>query len=422
MEKIKIPFGRDHISWTPTADYVVEMVHPQNVPGVSNTQQEILNAIENPIGGKKLEEFSGAKTAVIAISDLTRPVPNKLILPPIIEKLERMGIEAKNICIIVGAGLHRPSFKEEFKELIGEELVERVMVISHDAQDKDMLANLGETSRGTPVLINKHYLKADLKILTGMIAPHQFAGYSGGAKGLAIGLGGKKLIQTNHAMLLHEDAELGKISGNPAREDMDEIGEIAGIDFIVNVILNNEQEIVNVVAGDYKKAYIKGVELAQKIFEVPVEGKADVIIVSPGGFPKDLNLYQAQKALYHAANIIKDGGYLLLVAECLEGAGNDKFLNTMKKFKKPDEVVGYFKSIDFEIGVHKAFLWCKPLLKAKAYILSQGIDEENANVLMIKKTDNIESFLSDIKENLPINPKIYVMPMASSTIPVLQEA
>ena len=421
LEKIKIPYGKENIEWMPSSELRVEVVNPKAYEGASSQKEEVIKALENPIGSKRIEEFKNINKVAIAISDLTRPVPNKVIIPPIVEKLEKIGVNPKNIFIIVGTGLHRPSDREEFISLLGEELVNKVTVISHDADNEELNSSFGITSKGTPVEVNRYYAEADLKIVTGMIDPHQFIGFTGGAKGLTIGLGSRRLIQANHSMLTSEKAQLGILEGNLPREDVDEVGKIVGIDLIVNVLLNTSKEIVKVVAGHYIEAHRKGVEFAKEIFEVPIKEKADIAIVSPGGFPKDLNIYQAQKGLAHASRVVKDGGYIILAAECLEGIGDDKFFNTMKSFKTPEEVIEDFKSREFEMGVHKAFLWCRSLAKANVYLISKGVNNEDSCSLMVQKRESIEAIIEEIKGKLPEKPKVIVMPKANSTIPVASE-
>jgi len=418
MEAIKIPYGQQNIKWKPPEGFSVEMIYPKDAPGIPDQIGEVVRALEEPINSKKLEDFSGIKTVAIVISDLTRPVPNKIILPPIINKLEKMGVNPKDIKVIVGTGLHRVSTQDDFVELLGEDLANKVTVISHDALDEKMQVHCGMTRLGTPVKVNKHYVEADLRLLTGMIEPHQIVGFSGGAKALAIGLGSKELIQANHAMLTDERAQLGKLEGNPPREDIDEVGKIVGVDFIVNVIVNNKKEIVKAVAGDFLAAHKEGVRIARKLFEVQVDKPADVIVVSPGGYPKDINAYQAQKGLLHAARAVKENGYIILLADCREGVGDDKFLATMERCKNPMEVIDYFKARDFEVGVHKAFLWCRSLIKAKTYLISHGIDDKTARSLMVQKRSSIDEVLKEI-DGLPKNAKIIVMPKANSTIPMV---
>jgi len=416
---IKIPYGKSYIEWNPDVEVSLEILQLKNVSAAEDQVGEVKRAIENPIGGKKLDDFKGVRTVAIAIADLTRPVPHKIILPQIIEKLEKMGVETKNIMLIVGTGLHRVSTEEEWEELVGQEVLDKVKIISHNAEDPELIVNLGVSSKGTPVDVNKYFVEADLKIVVGMIDPHQFEGFTGGAKGLAIGLGGKRLITANHFMLTDKSACLGKVEGNIAREDLDEIGEIVGIDFIVNVILNGQKEIVKAVAGHFIKAHREGVKAAREIVEVPVSGEMDIVIASPGGFPKDLNVYQAQKALAHAAQIVKKGGVLILAAECKEGVGEEKFINTLVENPSVKEVMEYFFNREFEIGIHKAYLWCRSLDKANTILVSNMIDEVIAKKLLVEKCDTLDEAFERAKQKVGIkSPKVAVMTKASSTIPV----
>jgi nickel-dependent lactate racemase len=418
--QINIPFGKRTVKWQAPDGWSVTLIQPEDVPGVPDPSAEIERSLNNPIGGRKLEAFAGAKTAAVVVSDLTRPVPNKVILPPIIARLEGMGIKPQDITLIVATGLHRACGREDFIRLVGEELAEKTNIVSHNALDRDLLVYCGLTRRGTPVKINRHYLAADLKILTGMIEPHQIVGFSGGAKAVAIGLGSEELIQANHSMLLDERAQAGRLDGNPAREDIDEAGEIAGVDFLLNVVLNKDKQIVRAVAGDFRKAHREGVKTARQVFMVPVQVQVDVVIASPGGFPKDLDLYQTQKGLANAARVVKEKGYIVLLAECPEGVGSHKFLRTMKRHKSPGEVIEYFKNRDFRIGVHKAFQWCRSLEKADTvFLVSDGISAETAARLMVRKTDRIDAAISAIQSRLPANPQAAVIPNANATIPVL---
>lgn len=416
---IAIPYGQKFIAWNPPANVNPEILYLKDAPAAKDQLEEVRKAIENPIGSKRLEDFEGIQSVAIAIADLTRPVPHKTILPPIIEKLEKNGVKPDNITLIVGTGLHRVSTEDEWEQLVGKEVLNKVNIISHNAEDSDLQVNLGVTSKGTPVEINKHYAEADLKIVVGMIDPHQFEGFTGGAKGLAIGLGSERLITANHSMLTDENSILGQVEGNPAREDLDEVGKIAGIDFIVNVVLNDHKEIVKAVAGDFIKAHREGVRIAREIVEVPVSGEMDIVITSPGGFPKDLNVYQAQKALAHASLVVKKGGVIILTAECREGVGEEKFLKTMAESATPQELMDKFRKREFEMGVHKAFLWCRSLAKAHTILVSDYIDGKTSKILMVQKCRTLEeAFTEACKKIRTDSPKVAVMPKASSTIPV----
>lgn len=418
--KMSIPYGKKYLEWNPPANIKPEIIYLKDTLAAKNQLEEVKNAIDNPIGSKKLDDFQGIEKVAIAIADLTRPVPHKTILPLIIAKLEQNNVRPENITLIVGTGLHRVSTQDEWEQLVGKEILDKVNIISHEATNPDLQVNLGVTSRGTPVEVNKYYAQADLKIVVGMIEPHQFEGYTGGAKGMAIGLGSEKLITANHSLLTDKNSLLGKVTDNPAREDVDEVGKIAGIDFIVNVVLNDRKEIVKAVAGDFIKAHRAGVRLAREIVEVPVSGEMDLVITSPGGFPKDLNVYQAQKALAHASLVVKKGGVIILTAECSEGVGEEKFLRTMAECSTPQEVLDKFGKREFEMGIHKALLWCRSLAKADTILISDYIDEETSQKLLVQKSGTLaEAFTEACKKIATDSPKVAVMAKASSTIPIL---
>ncbi|NLT96227.1 MAG: nickel-dependent lactate racemase [Clostridia bacterium] len=416
MYQVKLPYGKGYILGE--IPYAFENVSISEEAIQHSSSEEIIRALKNPIGAS-LADIKGAKNVVIVTSDLTRPVPNKLILPPLLEELEAVGIKKENITVLIGTGLHRVSPEEEFAELVGEELAKEIKVISHDAWDEENLVYLGKSSRNTPIVINKHYAEADAKIVLGVIDPHQFAGISGGAKGVVIGVGGEKLVQANHSMLTHPQARLGIIEGNPVREDIDEIGGIIGIDFIVNVVLNSKKEVVKAVAGHFVEAHRVGVEIARKTLQVELNQTADLIIAASGGFPKDVNLYQAQKALLHAAIAVKEGGTIILVAKCDEGVGEERFTEQMKKAKTPQQILDNFTQEEFRIGAHKAYLWGTSLIKARVILVADGIDPETARIMQVEKADTLQQAIDMAIGSLPENPKIYVMPKAPSTIPLM---
>ncbi|WP_258359480.1 nickel-dependent lactate racemase [Moorella sulfitireducens (nom. illeg.)] len=416
---MQIPYGEGYQAGRLPQGLTVYEIAPREVAGVTDAAAEMHRALENPIGNRGIEELRGAQKVVIVVSDLTRPVPNAIILPVLLEKLNAIGIRDEQVTVLVGAGLHRPASPDEFPLIVGPEVAARIKVISHDASATGMLGRAGTSSRGTPIWINRHYLEADGRILVGMIDPHQIVGYSAGAKSLVIGCGGEATICANHARLVEPGATLGRVEGNPAREDIDEIGGLVGIDLIVNVVLNNRKEIVRVVAGHYLAAHRAGVAIARKVSEVPVPGVADLAIVSPGGYPKDINLYQAQKGLYHATPVVKKGGIIILCAECREGAGEDRFIAGMKAGNTPEEVMASFHSREFQMGFHKAFLWCRSLVHARVILVSDGVDEELARVMMVRRAPGLQAAIDLALQGLPGAGMVAVLPKANSTIPVL---
>lgn len=418
--RLEVPYGEGMQTAELSYSWEVEEVKLRPYPGVPDGREEIERALDKPLAFN-WEDVRGASNAVIVVSDATRPVPNNIILPPLLQKLGEVGLKPSHIKILVGTGLHRPASQEE---LAGLRAVTKgaVEVISHDAYAPGILKEFGFSSRGTPIFINRHYLEAEIRIIVGMIDPHQIVGYSGGAKGVVIGCGGEATIRANHSLLKLPGSELGRVEGNPAREDIDDIGGRVGINLIVNVILDGQGRIARAVAGHYLKVHRKGVEIAREICEVPVRGPADLVVASPGGFPKDINLYQAQKGLAHVTRIVKEGGTIILCAECREGAGDDRFVEAMREGRTVEGVLANFASQEFRMGAHKAYLWCRSLKKARVILVSHGIDPDMARIMQVTPAPNLAEALKIAEQNLPRNARLVVVPKANSTIPYVKEA
>lgn len=415
MALISLPYGRGYIEKEVDFDFERVNISEEELPHTN--EEEALRALNEPIG-KSLEGFENAKTVCLVTSDATRPVPNRLLIPPLAAKLNEMGIKDEQITIMIGTGLHRICEEAEMEEILGSEVVSRFKVVSHNAFDPDLLVDLGTTSRGTPIQLNKEYYESDLKISIGVIDPHQFAGFSGGSKGVSIGVAGEKVVNANHEMLTWPGASLGVFEGNPLRADIDEIGRASKLDLIYNVVLNSKGQVVKAVFGDVFLAHQVGMEAAAQALQVQIKEEADLVIASAGGFPKDINMYQAQKALLHSALAVKEGGIIILAAECVEGVGSDLFIETMKLGDNPDKVLEEFAKLPFRVGAHKAFLWAQSLSKAQVIIISDGITEEEAEILQVKKAKDFDQALEMVKDKIE-NGLVYEMPKAGQTIPLL---
>ncbi|HBW34155.1 nickel-dependent lactate racemase [Desulfosporosinus sp. BICA1-9] len=416
--EIEVPYGREKQSCNvPESVQCMYGKLRQVVPELDPSSQ-IRLAIENLIGDINQDKLLKAHKIAIAVSDLTRPVPSRLILEELFAWLNQLGITEDRIIILVGGGLHRPATPEDLKYILGEELLGRIKnIVAHDADNEEMLTFLGTSAQGTPVHVNKYFNQADYRIVTGMIDAHQFMGFTAGVKGAVIGLGGRPTITGNHARLFSPGAELGRLEDNPARLDLEDIGTIVGVDMVVNVILNDKKQVVNAVAGHPVEAHRQGAEYAKGIFGVPMN-PADVVIASPGGFPKDLNLYQAQKALTPASQIVKEGGTIILVAQCIEGSGEESFEQEMALHKTPREVVESISSKEFVIGPHKAYLWARTLVKARTIIVSDQISPTLAKTLMVEVASSLQEALDMALPNYT-SPEVAVLPYASSMIPII---
>lgn len=416
MAEISLPYGKKQLSLHLPESALVSVLKPISAPSVENPAAEIDRALDVALAAHPLN-MDGE--AVVVVSDGTRPVPNTTILPVLLGRMEMAGIPRNRITILVGTGLHRPTHEQELPALLGQEVYGRYRVAVHDAHDRGSLALVGTTSRGTPVWINRLYVESQIRVLTGMIEPHQFVGFTGGAKSVAIGLAGEETIAGNHTLLLDPRSQLGTYDGNPARAEIDEILDMVGADLAVNVILNNEKQICAVLAGHPSETQRAGVELSARLAQVPVPHLFDIVIASPGGFPKDLEVYQAQKAVAHAAIAVREGGTIILVAECPEGAGDQRFEEFMSSVSTPSQAMERFRRTGFRMGDHKAFLLARSMIRARVLLVSDRLPPELGKMLMFEQYEELESAVQRALSQHGLSASVAVMPKASSTIPRL---
>jgi len=399
-----LPFGNTEISVDIPANYKVSVLKPQKIRTAVDEIKEIKRAISTPVGSRRLSDIAKqGKNAVIIVSDATRPTPTAKLLPPLVSELKMGGVE--DITVIFGLGIHRKQTEEEKRAILGE-LYGKIKSIEHDVNN---CVNLGTTTRGTPVDIFRPVVDADIVVCTGTIEFHYYAGYSGGAKSVLPAVSSKRSIDANHALMLDPKSSAGRLD-SPVREDIEEAAAMPGIDFILNVVLNERKGVVYAAAGDYIGAHRKGVEFLDRISKVKVE-PVDIVIVSPGGFPKDINIFQSHKALEHARNAVKDGGSIILVAECREGYGNrvyEEWLNLNR-----DEAIEKFKC-GFVMGGHKAALIAALSKKVDLYLVSSLPDEMIRKAYFIPAT--LQDALGDSLRKHGEEAKIIVMPYGGSML------
>lgn len=290
-------------------------------------------------------------------------------------------------------------------------------LLIHDAYAPD-LVNIGDTSRGTKVKINKTFAEADLKILTGDIGFHYYAGYGGGRKSVLPAIAGIETIQHNHAFLLDPEAKTGSIEKNPVHLDMVEAAHLAKIDFSVNLVLNPEKEVVRAFAGNLDEVFQEGTKLVDELYKVFVGSTADIVMVSPGGYPMDIDLYQAYKGLDAALNVVNDGGVIVLVAECSEGYGNKVFYDWMINFKTTDDVRKEIKK-HFILGGHKAYYLLKALERVKIILVSAMPDYYASKVFRLRTAKTANIALNMAYRMINKKAKVWVIPQGTSTLPVI---
>ena len=259
-------------------------------------------------------------------------------------------------------------------------------MVSHDCDDIQNLTYLGKTAKGTPVHVNSSFMNSDIKILVGNIESHHFMGFSGGVKTAAIGLTGRETITANHSMLSHPNTTMGLYSSNPMRMDVEEIGKMIGIDFVLNVVINDEKDIIAAYSGDPVEVMSEGIDFIRKNIQMDLNdtaGTFDLVIASPGGYPKDINFYQAQKAITHACLFSKPEGVIILAAECRDGMGSRKFEKFLTAKDTFTDVIDSFKSMPFEIGPHKAFQLAKQAITHKIILVSDIPEDQVRNIKLL---------------------------------------
>ncbi len=417
LEKLVVGYGHGHETVEVPMKSLAAVLVPQNM-GVTDTEQEVIQkALDHPIGTVPLEEMAvGKKRVVIITSDSTRPMPSWKVIPAVVKRLEDAGVDRSCITIVFALGSHRRQTEEEKIHLVGEDIYRNYRCM--DSSEFE-LVHMGDTKEGTPIDIAEAVANADLKICLGNIEYHFFAGYSGGAKAIMPGVSTVAAIQKNHVKMLHPMAHAGVLEGNPVREDLEEGAQICGVDFLLNVVLDEHKQIIHAVAGDLVKAHRAGCRYLDGVYRCEIREQADIVIVSQGGAPKDLNLYQTQKALANAELAVKQGGIIILVGACPEGPGSQIFEDWMRQAENVDQIMERIQK-EFVIGGHKAASFARALKRARILLVS-GLDKELVKEMFMEPFDHVqEAYDAAVKEKGQ-DARVIVMPYGGSTLPVVVE-
>ena len=378
---------------------------PPKAPTDAEEQAEIGRALAEPIGAPPLAQLAAsARSAAIVVSDVTRPCPSYKFLPALLAELA--AVPPESIAILFALGGHRAHTLEEQARLVGPEVMAGgVRLLDLDAA---RCVPVGTTTRGTRLEVFGPYLEADLRICTGNIEYHYFAGFSGGAKAVVPGLCSQAAIRDNHSMMLAPTARAGILEGNPVREDIDEAGGHIGVDFIFNVVLDEQKRIIHAVAGHYLEAHRAGVGFYDRRCDLKVDTAADVIIASPGGTPKDINLYQAQKTLDNVSGAVRDGGVVILVARCPEGFGQQAFEEWMLGMVTPQALVDRIQR-EFVLGGHKAAAIAGLLARVDVCLVSEFPDDV-VRTMCMRPFPTVDAALADAFERLGPAARCLVVP------------
>jgi nickel-dependent lactate racemase len=416
MREIELPYGEGTRAVAVPEQKLIGIYQPRYLPGVPDLESAILSALENPIGGNDLARLASSdRTVAVLVDDLTRTVPTARILEVFLPYLQRLGFNLERVTVICAVGAHRPLTEQELERMLGR-YSGRLRVVNHDADDQDNLVALGHTSLGTALKINRIFHAADVRLIICDTEYHQFCGYGGGAKSVLPGISDRASIQTCHSRFEAPGAEPGRIEGNPVREEIEEAGRMAGVDLILNVVLNDKKEVVRVFAGDVFEAFVAASRIVDDMYRITVANRVDTVILSTGGWPKDINLYQAQKAIESGVRIVRQGGKIVLLAECREGAGSKLFHRWMTREKDLDTIIRKIRE-KFILGAHKAFQFARELLWADVFLYSSMDPEliEKYHMHPLREVGQIEAILAESES-------IVILPQATTTLPVLAGA
>lgn len=342
-------------------------------------------------------------------------MPTRLVLPLVVEELISSGVDYEDITVVFAVGSHRKHTEDEKKYLVGEELYKKIKCVDSDVNDYKYL---GRTTSGTPIEVFSVVADADKTICLGNIEYHYFAGYSGGAKAILPGVCTRNTIQANHSAMVHEQAKAGEIDNNPVRQDIEEVVKFVPIDFILNVVLDENKNIIKAVAGHHVLAHREGCRFLDGLYKVGIPHRADIVITTPGGFPKDINLYQAQKALDNAKHAVRDGGIIILLASCTEGYGEGVFERWINESSSPDDLISRIRT-NFELGGHKAAAIALVEKKAEVYIVTD-MPEAMAEKLYMKPFSSMDKALDAAFAKLGDKAEVLLLPHGGSTMPYVK--
>ncbi|MFZ5918529.1 MAG: nickel-dependent lactate racemase [Chloroflexota bacterium] len=414
MVELELPYGHGALKARLPDTNLQGVLLPKQSAAPADEATLLREALENPIGAARLCEMvrPGQRVSIVT-SDLTRPCPSERLLPPLLAELAAAGVPDDDVTVILALGLHRPMTGAEMETAVGAAVYRRLRVINHDPAD---CLRLGVTAAGTPVEMFRPLVEADFRICLGNLELHYFAGYSGGAKAMLPGCASRATLNANHALMVRPEARAGRLDGNPVRADLEEGAALLGVNFILNVVVDGHR-IVGAVAGDVTSAHRRGCELVAARGIVEIEQPADVVLVSAGGHPKDLNLYQAQKALDNAAYAVRDGGALILAAECPEGLGNRTFESWLTN-ATPDELLARIQQ-EFVLGGHKAAAIAAVLRRAAVYLVSALPEELVCRCGMIPFAGLDAALAAALDEASP-GARVLVLPQGGSILPLVQ--
>jgi len=423
MKEYTFHYGHGTKSFSLDESKVIKEIEMPAVEPLVDVKQAVLDAIYNPIGQAPINEIiKPGDTVTFICNDPTRVANSFDFMPVLVNEFNKLGVPDENMQIVFSLGTHRLMTEEEMAEGVGEEVAKRIKMFNSDCNVPSDFEYFGTTSRFTPVLINKHICHSDHVILTGTIVHHYFSGYGGGRKAVLPGCAAMETVRNNHSFMMDPNAGLGRTIGNPVYEDQMEgvaLWAKGRSVILFNAILDAEHRFLKIFAGDYIKAHQEACKFVDEVYGVPISKQADVTIVSCGGYPKDINVYQMQKTMDNAVLATRQDGVVILLAECEEGSGSKVLEETCRELKTADAIEAKLKERSV-IGANKAYAITR-LSKKAHFILVTGLDKQLAkDMLFAGAVDSVEEALELAEQYVGKDPSYILMPTGSLTVPLLK--
>ncbi len=426
--EVRVAYGKGHLSIEVPDINLSAIYRKKKMPRAADAALAVKESLAAPIGSSRLREIAkGKKSACIIVNDITRPVPNGLLLPYIIDELLDAGVPKSDIIILNATGTHRPNTGDEITELIGAKTAGEYAFINHYCHDVAAHRKIGVTAAGTEVFIDKRYLDAEVKILTGLIEPHFMAGYSGGRKAICPGIAAIETVRSIHSPFFMEmpNATNCVVGDNPLHRELTEIARMAGVDFIVNVVIDEERAVCGVFSGHFEDAHREGISFAMQYDMVAATEAADIVITSSAGYPLDKTYYQTVKGVVGALNVVRRGGTIICASECSEGMGNDTFVDCLREYGDIGDADAYVEYIskpeNFKPDQWQVEKLLEALRKAEVVVVSDGLSKEQQALAQVPVRPTLEAALEEALARHGKDARVAVIPEGPYVIPCRKE-
>ena len=417
--KLKLKWGHDAVAFDIPDRNVIGVLEPEGGEPVADLWEATWDLLETPTAGEPfadiVERIAPKKIAII-VNDMTRSTPTQELLPPILKKLDLLDVARESVVIVVATGTHRAMNAEEIEQILGPEIPKAYRVVNHDCDAPD-LVSLGTLSTGNELRICREVAEADMRIAIGEVLLHYYAGFAGGRKSILPGVAARETVMNNHKMMTRPGVDIGVVEGNPLSDEMIEAVErFCPLHFIVNCVSDSRKNIIRLVGGHWKDAWLEGIRTFREKNFAPLDRQADVVFVSAGGYPKDINMYQAHKAIHMASRAVRDGGTIVFFAELEEGYGHKTFHEWAQRGYTVDETIAAFEA-DFRFGAHKLYYLAK-VAKRATILLYANVDAADATKMFCAKVTDPAAVVREMAEKYGPDFTAIVIPQGGIVLPV----